>query len=92
MQQLEIALPLNSSPDKELYHLRHQEELAVQCGDFVEAQQVKMEIMKREIELSKKYQRLREANIRTMMADLDHKHHNELLTLETRRDERLADI
>jgi len=29
-----------------------------------------MEIMKRELELSKKYNRLRENNIKTMMADL----------------------
>lgn len=70
MQQLEIALPLNNSPDKELYQLRHQEELAVQVGDFVDAQRIKMEIMKKELELNRKYQKLRENNIKTMMYEL----------------------
>jgi hypothetical protein len=49
LQQIEIDLPLSSSPDKHLYHLRHQEEQSVQCGDFIEAQRIKMELIKREV-------------------------------------------
>ena len=49
LQQLEIALPLNNSPDKVLYNLKNQEEAAAQCGDFEKAQKVKMEIMKKEL-------------------------------------------
>ena len=49
LQQLEIALPLASSPDKSIYHLKHQEEAAAQCGDFERAQKIKMEIMKKEL-------------------------------------------
>jgi hypothetical protein len=81
MQQIEIALPLNNSPDKEMYHLRHQEEKAVEIGDFVEAQRVKMEIMKKEMELSKKFNKLREVNIKTMMTELQSRQSNDLMTL-----------
>lgn len=89
MQQIEIALPLNNSPDKELYNLRHQEEKAAEIGDFVEAQRIKMEIMKKEMELEKKFSKLREANIKTMMSDLEARQNNDLLALEARRDEKI---
>ena len=78
---MEIALPLTTSPDKSIYNLRHQEEAAAQCGDFEKAQKIKMDIMKKELELSKKHQKLREANIKTMMQDLESKQNNEILIL-----------
>ena len=40
---------MTSSPDKSIYHLKHQEEAAAQCGDFERAQKIKMEIMKKEL-------------------------------------------
>jgi hypothetical protein len=60
-------------------------------GDFVEAQRIKMEIMKKEIDLGKKYQRIRENNIKTMMYDLESKHAHEILGLEAKRDEKLME-
>lgn len=63
----------------------------MQVGDFVEAQRLKMEIMKRETELNHKYQKLRESNIRTMMHELESKQRNELLSIEARRDEKLME-
>jgi len=56
--------------------LKHQEDQAVSCGDFIEAQRIKTEITKREIDLSNKYQKLRESNIKTMMAEFESKHSN----------------
>ena len=50
-----------------------------------------MEIMKKELEISKKYQKLRESNIKTMMNDLEHKQGNDILILEARRDEKIIE-
>lgn len=50
-----------------------------------------MEITKREVELSNKYQKLRESNIRTMIAEFQNKHENQILLLESRRDEKIGE-
>lgn len=78
LQQIEIALPLNASPDKEMFQLRHEEEEFVRMGNFIEAQRIKVEISKREQDLSTKNQKLRESNIRIMMNELESKHMAEI--------------
>lgn len=44
----------------------------------MDAQRIKVEISRREQELSGKNQKLRESNIKVMMGELDHKHRAEI--------------
>jgi hypothetical protein len=92
MQQVEIALPLTNSPDRELYHLRKEEEDCVSRSNFLEAQRLKLEIAKREYELAQKYQLLRESNLRTFSEDLERRQAAEILALEARRDQKVSEV
>jgi hypothetical protein len=47
-------------------------------GNFMEAQRIKVEIARKEQELSSKNQKLRESNIKVMMGELEHKHRAEI--------------
>ena len=86
-----MALPVNNSPDRQLYHLHQQEEEFVKTGNFLEAERVKGEIDKKEKELALKYERLRESNVRVMMGDLEHKQEVEMVGLLAKRDKQLEE-